>query len=677
MAAERKLAAVMFTDVVGYAALMAESEERGRRTRQRHREIVRPLVEQHGGEWIEAPGDESLSTFPSALEAVRCALAVQAALRDDAVLRLRIGIHSGDVVFEGEEIHGDGVNVASRIRPLAEPGGICVSGEVYHSVRNQPGVEARSLGEQTLKNVSRPVEVWAIGTAATRPTPSLFQRFLHADLILLGLTLFALALFAWYQLAQYLTAAPELGPIRSLAVLPLENLSGDPEQEYFADGMTEAVISEFARIRSLPVISRTSVMQYKRARKPLPEIAEELGVEWVVEGTVMRAGDRVRITVQLIDARNDLHLWSESYDRELSDVLDLHSEVARAVAGEVDAVLRPEEEAMLAASRPVDPAAYDAYLRGLQLAGTPAFSGDWRADLRAAIEQFERAVELDPDFAEAWARLAVSRGGLAVLGLNLRYRSELPKARLAAQRALELDDRMGGVHALLGAFRLHYDWDFAGARRAYERALQLSPSDPLALNHYAWYLLDVGRSEEALAVSERLLRVAPLDVYWRAEHFRFLFFARQYERALEELERIRELEPGFVVGEVSQTYLLLGRHEEGYRELIAVYEGCGARCEPLREAADRGWAQGGWDGVMRAVIEVYSRDEGFSPLHLAWLHVAIGETDEAFALLERAYSEREPLMTVLKMDARFDPLRSDPRFDDLLRRIGFPESDAS
>ena len=175
MAAERRLSAVMFTDIVGYTALMAESESRGRHARQRHREVVRPLVEAHGGEWIEAPGDESLSTFPSALEAVRCALAVQAVLRDDLELRLRIGIHSGDVVFEGEEIHGDGVNVAARIRPLAEPGGICVSGEVYHSVRNQPEMEAHSLGEQTLKNVSRPIEVWAIGTdgALPRRTPTI------------------------------------------------------------------------------------------------------------------------------------------------------------------------------------------------------------------------------------------------------------------------------------------------------------------------------------------------------------------------------------------------------------------------------------------------------------------------------------------------------------------------
>jgi class 3 adenylate cyclase len=240
---ERRLAAIMFTDIVGYTALMAESEEKGLRVRERHRALVRPLVERYHGAWIQDVGDETLSCFPSAVDAVNCAFAIQGALKDDSQLRVRVGIHVGDVVFEEGSVHGDGVNVASRIRPLAEPGSICISDEVQHAIQNQANVETRPLGEHALKNVSRPVAVFAvIGTPAPpRPvsvaTPERRRRLGLRTAQVLG-ALILVAVGAWW-LSRF---PPELPPIRSIAVLPLENLSGDPEQEYFADGMTEALI---------------------------------------------------------------------------------------------------------------------------------------------------------------------------------------------------------------------------------------------------------------------------------------------------------------------------------------------------------------------------------------------------------------------------------------------------
>jgi TolB-like protein len=466
-------------------------------------------------------------------------------------------------------------------------------------------------------------------------------------------------------------AAAISSPIRSIAVLPLENLSGDPEQEYFADGMTEAPFGDLARIGSLRVISRTSVMQYKRAPKPLREIAKELDVNGIIEGTVMRAGDRVRITAQLIDARNDDHLWAESYERELRDVLALQGEIARAVAEQVRLQLTPEEQAALTTNRSVDPRAYDAYLRGLQRRGPSSLALRWAP---RAVEQFERAVELDPEFAEGWAALATARVWLGSSAWNLRLRPELAKAREAAERTLELDGRLGEAHAALGAVRLHYDWDFPEARLAYERGVQLSPSDPTALNNYALYLMTVGRTEEALAVTERIMRIAPLDLHWRAIRLRNLYWARQYERALEELERLRELEPDFADYEIGSIYFMLGRLEEAHRAIMAAEERCGAPCDPLREARERGWAEGGWEGAQGAVLEVLTDAEDFSPYVIAILYTQIGETDAAFAWLERGYRERDPLMTGLNFWPIWDPLRSDPRFDDLLRRIGFPES---
>jgi TolB-like protein/class 3 adenylate cyclase len=671
---ERKLAAIMFTDIVGYTALMAESEEKGLRARGQHRAALGPLAERYRGQIVDESGDELVLSFPSALDAVNCALAVQAQLRNDPELQLRIGIHLGDVVFEGGRVYGDGVNVASRIRPLAEPGGICVSDEVQHSIQNQENIETRSLGEHKLKNVPRPVHVFAVtGTASPlRPISAVPRRrelrtgawasVLFAALIVAGLG-------AWW-LKRVGTGVT---PIRSVAVLPLENLSGDPEQEYFADGMTEALIGDLAKLGSLSVISRTSVMRYKNSEKSLPEIARELNVAGVVEGTVMRAGDRVRITAQLIDARNDTHLWSDRYDRELSDVLALQSDVARAVAKQVRLKLTPEERASLTASRSVDPRAYDAYLHGLQLvAGPISLVGIWGPP---TIEQLERAVDLDPDFAEGHAALAQIRQTLGVVGYELRYRSEFPKAREAARRALELDDRLGGAHAVLGYVRLQYDWDFPGAGQAFERALQLSPSHPYALNGYVWYLLLVeGRTEEALGHSERLLLIAPFDLTFRAERCAHLFVARQYGRSLEEVERLRELYPDFVQLDIANTYFMLGRREDAYRAYIAFLERCGAPCDWHREAMVRGWAEGGWEGAVRAWLAVAETIEGFSPNAVAVGYAMIGETDEAFAWLERAYRERDPAMFAFKSHPLFDPLRSDPRYDDLVRRIGFPES---
>jgi TolB-like protein len=487
-----------------------------------------------------------------------------------------------------------------------------------------------------------------------------------------GLALVALAgvgVAGWLLLGGEVSRSPDT--IRSIAVLPLENLTGDPGQEYFADGMTEAVISEFARLGALNVISRTSVMQYKDARKPLPQIAQELGVQGVVEGSVFRAGDRVRITLQLIDARSDLHLWAQTYERNLRDVLALQADVAREVAEQIRLALTPEEDRALTVSRTVDPRAYDAYLRAHQLRGPPHLVMAWGP---AAIEEFQRSVELDPGFAEGWTWLAEIRLSLGITGFDLGYRSEFPKARKEAQRALEIDDRLGVAHAVLGVVRLYYDWDFPGARRALEQALRLSPSNPEAVNAYAWYLMLVEtRTTEALKYSERLLRVAPVDPIWRGQRFKHLFCARQYERALEEVKQVQEMDPHFVDLDIATSHLALGQVEEAHRVFIAFFEGCGSPCDWMRGPFERGWAEGGPDRARREWLEEAKHRQGVPPGLLAINYAAIGEIDEAFAWLERGYRERDPLIVEVRAQPGLDPLRSDPRFDDLLRRIGFPE----
>jgi TolB-like protein/class 3 adenylate cyclase len=666
---ERRLAAIMFTDIVGYTALMAESEAKGLRARERHRALVRPLVERYHGEAIEARGDESLSVFPTALDAVNCALAIEAAVEREPDLKLHLGIHLGDLVVQNGEVSGDGVNIASRICALTEGGGLCVSGEVYRSIRNQPSLEATSLGEQTLRNVPEPVAVYAVRGAAEPPRPVAVPE-VHRPMPSLRVAWPILAIAAvavgWFLIRP--GAQPD--PIRSIAVLPLENLSGDPEQEYFADGMTEALIGDLAKLSALSVISRTSVMRYKGTDKPLPEIARELDVDAVVEGTVMRAGDRVRITAQLIDAHSDRHIWNDRYDRELSDVLALQSEVARAVAEEIRLELSPSEVAALSSSRRVDPAAYDEYLRGLDAISRV------KRDHETSVPAFERAVERAPEFAEAWAGLAAARyfrGQRFLLGRNRA--NPYPEARAAALRALELDDGLGWPQATLALISCAR-WDFPECGRQSARAVELSPGDTWVLGARAGYLMFVGRFEEAISTSSRALRVAPLDPSVRNTYAITLFYARRYEEALMEFERLLELDPERPDFHMHQVYWMLGRTHDYHEAWLAFFGGY-PPFAPLVDARRRGWEEGGLEGSIRAYLELAepaAREGRFSPVAVASAYADLGEKDVAFDWLEQAMRERDYAMVGLLAWPKWDPLRDDPRYQDLLRRVGFPES---
>jgi TolB-like protein/Tfp pilus assembly protein PilF len=632
---ERRLAAIMFADIVGYTALMAADEAGGIRARERHRALVRPLVEKYHGEAIEARGDESLAVFPTALDAVNCALAIEEALAADSELRLHIGIHVGDLVVERGEVTGDAVNIAARIRSFAESG-VCVSGEVYHSVRNQPNVEARPLGEHELRNVGRPVALYAIRGAAAAPRAA--------------------------------TVRPaESGRIRSLAVLPLENLSADPTQEYFADGMTETLIADLGKLRSLRVISRTSVTLYKGARKPLPEIARELAVDALLEGTVIREGERVRITVQLIDGRTDHHLWAERYDRELRGILEVQGEVARAVAREIELELSPREGERLSRQRRVDPVAHDALLKGLY--HLRLFSAE---SARSAIASFERAIEIDPAYALAHALLGFAWYSLVQQVRAVPHREGMPHARSSALRALELDPTLAEAHMVLGGVAFAFEWDWAAAERHLRRALELNPSQVWARTTLGFVLATRGRLEEGIAEGLRAVEIDPLDLNRRVALANLYRLARRYDEALAVARQVVETDPTLVRGQLELAWSCerVGRNEEA----IAAYERCGMlgpeQGAALRAALSREGAKGLWREILRIGVYLpasrHAAAAGFNAL--------LGNREEAIAELERGYAAREGILVSLRVDARYDGIRDDPRFEALARRIGIPES---
>jgi TolB-like protein/DNA-binding winged helix-turn-helix (wHTH) protein/lipopolysaccharide biosynthesis regulator YciM len=457
-------------------------------------------------------------------------------------------------------------------------------------------------------------------------------------------------------------------PIRSLAVLPFENLTGDPGQDYFVDGMTDAVITDLAQVRALRVISRTSVTQYKLAKKALPRIAEELGVDAVVEGTVSRSGDRVRVTAQLIEAATDRHLWAQSYERERRDVLGLQREVAAAIAQAIQVKLQPEEKRRMTRTRaPVDPEAYEAYLKG-------RFYWSKRSPetSRKAVGYFQQAIERDPAYAPAYSGLSDTYRAFDVQGLA-SPRECMPKAEAAARKALALDDTLAEAHASLAGVLYRYDWDWEGAEREFRLSLDLEPSYAEGHRAYAIYLMTVRRHEEALAEAQRARELSPLSLVINTELGMALVRLGRYDEAIEQLQKTLEIDPKF------------GR---AYQTLAFAYEGKGdwpQAIEALKGRPGGGQGRGNpWLGYAYAVtgrqhealeilarLEKASKERYVSPQGFAIVHLGLGNKKQAMAWLEKAYDARA--FEVLGFSGPlFDRLSGDPQFQDLLRRMRLP-----
>jgi TolB-like protein/Flp pilus assembly protein TadD/predicted Ser/Thr protein kinase len=458
--------------------------------------------------------------------------------------------------------------------------------------------------------------------------------------------------------------------IRSLAVLPLENLSRDPEQEYFADGMTDQLITDLAKIQALKVISRTSVMQYKGVRKPLPQIAQELGVDAVVEGSVQRSGDRVRIIAQLIDARADQHLWARSYERDLRDVLALQDEVAQAIANELKIEIASNGKPRPMSSRPLDPDAYESYLKGRYYSSKRA-----EKELKKSIEYFQQAIERDANYAPAYAGMADAYALLGYRG-NLPSNEALSKGKAAARKALELDDSLAEAHAALAFIAETLEWDWPTAEREYKRALELNPGYAESHNWYAGYLMYFGRFEDGITEAKRARELDPLSLPINNALGGRLLLAGRDNEAIAQIQKTLEMDPNFAPAhtQLGWAYLKEGMNQDAISEF---QKGVTLSGSDPEESVDLGYAYAvtGKQAEAKKILAKLKkkRERAFvSPAALAIVSGALGEKDEAFAWLEKAYEVRDPTLTYLKVGPKFTPLRSDPRFQDLLRRMGLP-----
>jgi TolB-like protein len=456
--------------------------------------------------------------------------------------------------------------------------------------------------------------------------------------------------------------------IRSLAVLPLENLSRDPEQEYFAEGLTEALITTLAKIGELRVISRTSAMQYKGVHKPLRDIARELEVDAIVEGTVLRANDRVRITAQLIDAPRETHLWAESYERDLRDVLALQSELARAIAREIRVKLTPIDQARFAEAHAVDPDAYEAYLNGRYHWNRRSGEG-----LVKAAENFRQAIAKDPTFPAAYSGLADCLSVLGFWGL-VPPDEGCGKAKGVAQKALEMDGGLAEAHASLAFPTIFYDYDFVTAEREFNRSIELNPRYATAHHWFGFYLGMMGRYEEGYTELKRAVGLDPHAIIYQGLGFGF-FFARRYDQAIQYYDKTLEMDP-----RLASAYCLLGlayQHKSMHEPAIAAarkaveLSGAATLFTAVLGIVYAGAGYHEAETVLAQLQEI-SKQKYTSPYGMARLCTALRKQEEALRWLESAYEGRDPLIVLLKTDPGIDSLRSDPRFQDLLRRLNFP-----
>ena len=638
----RRLAAIMFTDIAGYTQLAQADEPGALHLLQEQEKLVRPLLATHQGRRVKSIGDGLLLEFEDVLDAVECGAELQRQVHERNAqegvrpLRIRVGIHLGDVQRRGTDILGDAVNIASRIEPLADPEGVCISAQVFDQVHNKVPYSLERLGPKTLKGVRESIEVYRV------------------------------------VLPWSVEVAPSQGsaPPR-LAVLPFTNISPDPKDEYFADGLTEEMISAISQIRGLRVTSRTSVSQFKATSKSIWQIGKELGVSSVLEGSVRKSGDRLRITVQLIDVLTDDHRWAQSYDRKLDDVFAIQAEIAESTAGALKVELLKSEHESVGGRPTRNLAAYEAYLRGVQ-ADLRFYGRSTEQIDREAEKYFEEAIRLDPKFAAAHARLA--RHLILVAGETRSWKDVTSRIRELVAKALELDPNSSDAHVARGslAFQVDHQWDRAEAE--FQQAIALNPSSAEARSYYGWQLVFFQRFDEArkqfLALSEQ----DPLSHRGRWGLAWTYAAAGDFPSAIPLLEKVVNDYPddSSVRADLAWNYAFVGRTDDATKILEPL-----SNANDLRSRMNRGWVLAllGRPEDLRNLLADWEGgrlSERLDLRYAAAFFALLGENERALDLLERDDREEGKNLWSVYLNPGLDSVRDDPRFVALLRGLSLP-----
>jgi len=643
---ERRLAAIMFTDLIGYTALGQRSEELALSVVDDQRKLLRPMFKRYVGREIKTMGDAFLVEFSSALNAVKCAYEIQKAAREfnsslseERRVHLRVGVHLGDIVEAEGDISGDSVNVASRIESLAEDGGVCITRQVYDQVQNKFELPLESLGVRMLKNVKTPMEVYKI-------------------------------VMPWSEMKT--SPSGQLDK-RRIAILPFANISANSADEYFADGMTEELIATMSRIRGLKVIARTSVMGYKGGQKKISDVARELEVGTVLEGSVRKAGDRLRITVQLIDSQTSDHMWAESYDRELRDVFAVQSDIAKTVAEALKVQLLSSERAIMEKKQTVDPEAYALYLKGRYL-----WNERTRESVNKAIKYFEHAARIDPRFAPAYSGLADCYNVLLDYSwMDPALAGDL--ARDFSEKAIAMDDSLAEAHASLSLTLTNRFWDFTRAETEMKRAIELRPNYAPAYHWYGVLLFQLGRPiAEAYSMVQRALDLDPYSRVLNMVAANSLAMLGEKQVAMARYKELVDLYPDFAALRfwISQVHAWASEYKAAIDEAKKAFE---IDKTPLNKL-NLAWvyAVAGMKEEARKTLEdvlSHPGTEYVSPVAVGEVELAMGSPDEGYRWLEKGLEERDPNLLYFAAIPWFKKYQSDPRWnqiDEKIRRILSP-----
>lgn len=629
----RQLAAIMFTDIVGYTALMQGDEEIATNARVRHREVFQQQHKLHQGEIIQYYGDGTLSVFKSAIAATKCAIEIQRLLQEGEPVPLRIGLHLGDIVFNETEVYGDGVNFASRIENMAVAGAILLSGKVNDELKNHAAISTVSLGHFELKNIALPVEVFAVtNKGITVPRPSELkgkQKIID----------------------------------KTIAVLPFVNTSTNAENEYFSDGITEEIINALSKIKSLKVTSRTSSFYFKNKNIPIKQIGKELNVSAILEGSVRLSGDKIRITAQLIQAEEDFHFWSETWDRRLENIFEIQDEISLLIAGKLrEQFGHFEIQDHLVEKQTDNIEAYEYSLKAKY------HFNKWNPeDVRIAISLYEKALELDPNHSESYLGLAQCYGFMATTGFMPAKETWIKSIQLTNQ-ALLLNDQLPGVHYQLGHLSFFTACDYRGSFKEMKRAIEIQPNYAEAQQFMSFLYIIAGEKEKSRFHLEVALSIDPLSqetLFFKAF---FHYMLEDYTKSLEQLDRCLEYNPKNIpVHTVKCECLLkLGRCDEVLHyfekmpsDIVVAHDKLGLT--GLAYAVKRDSENTAKS--LAQLLEQPKGQDGFNAdSYLFLMHAVIGENDKAFEWVRQAIENKSSLLLLRYTDPLVYSLKDDPRY---------------
>ena len=671
----RHLAAILFTDIVGFTAMMQKDEIKAVDIIKRHNAVLESLSVSHHGEVVNYFGDGSLCIFQSATEAVKCALEVQQQLQNELVVPLRIGLHMGEILFEDGKVIGDSVNVASRIQSLGLANTILMSGEIAGKLKNHPAFKVISLGSFEFKHVDEPIEVFALANdGLTIPKKEemsgklkeIQKKSSHRKWIISSFAIIVLGMFLFFFSSHFNLKKGFHGKDRSVVVLPFDNYSNDAEEINFINGINEEITTQLAKIADLKVIGRTSALIFKNSKKPLTQIAEVLDVATYLQGSVQRIGNKIRITAKLIDAVTDELIWANSYVRELKDVFSMQSEVAEEIAGQLHAKLTLDERISINKKPTENIEAYRYYLRGRSF---------W--DLRTAVgfdsaeTNYKNAQDLDPNYALAFSGLA------ECYYYNLKGLSQLeaiPICREYANRALLIDSLLPEAMTSMGFIQSVYDYNWEQSKITLEKAIRYKPNYPTAHLFYGNLLQYTGEStERGISEIRKALALDPLSANLNYVLGRNLYLARKYDSAYSQLKKTLAMNPKFILAKGNLVFVLLAQKKfaEAF-ELINGLDSSRVIKTTYYKVSTLSFAYAISGDKIHAKEELEKTLKEFpgeSPYQLAQIYVSLNDYNKAFDELERAFEIRDLWMYTVKVDPTLDPIRNDPRFKSLLKKM--------